>query len=193
MLDGFANLPRGPGRGHDLPADRGDPRPPLAPLRQGRLDPRRAAGLHLAARADAARSDLEQMLLLDHGRRQHRLGSSSSPIIQAMRRSCRTTRPRRAAAASRPRPGFNTSGVLLHRRQRRLLPADARHDARAGDGRRPTSRPGSRRTGRGSSSSPDGRLNIPAAMPRTWRGTTPGARTCRARRWSSRSPTSRST
>ena len=52
--------------------------------------------------------------------------------------------------------GLQHLRVLLHRRQRRLLPADARHDAGA-VGRRDRPRaPGSTRTGRASSSSPTG-------------------------------------
>ena len=49
--------------------------------------------------------------------------------------------------------GLQHLGVLLHRRQRRLLPADARHDARRRRTAEPTSANGSRRTGRASSSS----------------------------------------
>ena len=93
-----------PRRGRDLPADRGDPRPPLAPLRQGRHDPRRAARLHLAPGARAARPAGADAAAR-HGRRATPAGPSSSRTIPAMRRSCRTTPPPRAGAAFRPRRG----------------------------------------------------------------------------------------
>ena len=136
MLDGFADRSAGSDRGDELPADRGDPRPALAPLREGRLDPRRAAGLHLAARPGA---DLRPRAddPAHHGRRQHRL---AQPLrLQPELRAEDPELPGRGGRPDLPLVGrLPHQRDLLHRRQRHLLPADARH---ASGAHRPGDRP----------------------------------------------------
>jgi hypothetical protein len=108
MLDSYSPLSRGLVEGGDVPVDRSHPRPPLAPLREGREHPRGAARLHLAPCARAPRLGRADAADRDH-RRQYRLGEPlrASPELCGGKLPNYTT-----AAGGRSFPssaGFNTT------------------------------------------------------------------------------------
>ena len=156
-----SNSGRPAGRAGRLPARGGALRPPLAPLRAGRRDPRRPARLPVAstsrvpltrARADAGaerdgRDD--RLALLDHPQR-------------ALRAAPRQLRRRRGRAHVPVGGGLPHRRAVLHRRLRALLLPDPR--------RRRARRPGRR----GGHARADGRAP-PRAAPQALRRAAPPA------------------
>ena len=104
-----------PRRGSNLPIDRGDPRPPVAPLRQGGHDPLRAASPSTSRQAPEPLDPLEQMLLLATVTGNTRCAFFSRTTTREMREAAKLHH-RRGRAELSPLGGLQHLGVLLHRR-----------------------------------------------------------------------------